>query len=307
MTIMVTGTGGMAGYNSVRSLNIVGKEKILSVDMNSHVAGKYISDYFSTVSAINNEDYISEMNKLINRYDVNILLPTINEEIPILSRYKDNIDTKMLIPSEKCATICNDKYLMNEIFIRYDIPTPMTFLATEYQPDGNITIVKPRIGRGGKGVKIIDNPKDFNFHDLTDNYIAQSYINGIIFGMIVLYSNDFEIVNYVSWEKHVIDEFGTAIKAVTVKRDEIYDLVKKIGKKFNLVGLIDIEMIYSKEDGFKVFDINPRIGGNVYLATMSGINLPQQYCEICLGEKIKRQEFQEGVVLSRSKYWDFIQ
>lgn len=307
MAIMVTGTGGMAGYNSVRSLNVVRKERILSVDMNSHVAGKYISDYFSTVPSINSENYILDMNKLIDRYEIDILLPTINEEIPILSKYKADIDAKMLIPSEKCATICNDKYLTNDIFVTHNIPTPDTYLATEYQQDGNVVIIKPRIGRGGKGVKIIDDPKYFNFHDLTDNYIVQSYINGQIFGMIVLYLDNFEIVNYVSWEKHIIDEFGTAIKAITVKRDDIYNLIKKIGKEFNLTGLIDIEMIYSKEDGFKVFDINPRVGGNVYLATMSGVNLPQQYCYACIGEKIDRQEFNEGIILSRSKYWDFIE
>ena len=95
-------------------------------------------------------------------------------------------------------------------------------------------IVKPRFGRGSRGIKLVNNPKTMfslikKHNKNLKNWIAQDYIDGIEFTVsVVCYESK---TNYAIIPKKIYVKEGITKVACTSYNYEIEETCKKIIKK----------------------------------------------------------------------------
>ena len=113
MNILFLGAGGPAAVGAIKSLFDVdsqGGHRIISVDCDELAVGFHFSDQSYVVPKINEEHYIEELLDIIEKENIDLILPTSNDVIP-LSMNKDNIDAMMFMSDYDVIETCVDKFL----------------------------------------------------------------------------------------------------------------------------------------------------------------------------------------------------
>jgi carbamoyl-phosphate synthase large subunit len=132
-------------------------------------------------------------------------------------------------------------------------------------------VVKKSSDCGSKHLHIIENLQKFeNIPDLDESYILQEYIPGTEYTNAV-YKDSFSNAIYViTLERTMKDGMSDEVKVVFNK--EIEELCKKVAKKLNLIGSINIQL--RKQDNSEpiIFEINPRYSSTAFMRAKFGFN-----------------------------------
>ena len=67
---------------------------------------------------------------------------------------------------------------------------------------------------------------------------------------------------------------GETDKSVSIKDDELFELIKDFVKKARLKGIIDID-IFKVNGDYYISEVNPRFGGGYPHAYECGVNIPR--------------------------------
>jgi carbamoyl-phosphate synthase large subunit len=84
---------------------------------------------------------------------------------------------------------------------------------------------------------------------------------------------------------------GQTDRAVTVKDKEIEKLGQLIGEQLGHVGVLDCDL-FASDQGYRVIDLNPRIGGGYPFSHVAGANVPAALISWLNGEHANPKWFQ---------------
>ena len=149
INILITESGGPAAVGLIKSIKqLPYKVNIISTDMDKLAVGNYLSDYHYKVPKASDSSYIDNILNIINKHNINILIPTGENDLQIISKNKklfEDLGCKLFISDFDVIKICQDKFKfwkhLNEKFI---MPNPL-----------NGVFLKPDVGVGGRGTKKI--------------------------------------------------------------------------------------------------------------------------------------------------------
>jgi len=127
--VLVTGAGGPAGINFVKSLQLI-PEKTL-------VSGTEASEYYLhliptskryLVPKAKEPSYIERLNEIIHKERIDFLHPQPDVEVEVVSENREKIKTKTFLPSKKTVKVCQDKLESAKIWKQKNVPAAKTFL-----------------------------------------------------------------------------------------------------------------------------------------------------------------------------------
>ncbi len=309
--ILVTGVGSLLGQGILKSLNASSMEfKIIGTDYFPHSVGLYWVDKGYLLPdvlrpEVNEEDWLGSLIKIINQEKIDILLPGLDFEIPILTRFKNTIeeqtDSIILVNPEDVVNIGNDKwetvnYLKNNNFYypKSCLPDEVdSFLIDNSYP----FIVKPRFGHTSKNVYLVNNESQlYDSIEKCDRPIIQEYVgdseNEYTCGATCI---DSQVITLISLRRTLKN--GNTQQAFCEKTDEIDKYIKKLTLSLNPYGPINFQLRITSK-GPTVFEINPRFSGTTPIRALFGVNEVEAVIKRLLGEKdYGEYKEKEGVVL----------
>ena len=269
--ILVTGIGGPAGRSVVSYFRENGVH-VIGTDIRK-VEEKVESFYI--IPPAYEPSFATTLVDIIKRDRPSMLISTVTEELPVVSRLKKSIEGEgchALISPPTAIDIANDKLKTTMIMAGNGIPVPVTF--DEKTPRDYIIkelgfplLSKPRFGRGGRGVIIYHRPEEL-FQDTRTGIIFQEFIPGDEFDINLFIDQRGETQAAVVLKKTILKEgiVGNAFAVERVERDAITQLGIRISQILRLEGPIDMD-IRLRGDGTPVLlEINARLGGNVLFA-----------------------------------------
>ena len=123
--IIVTGTGGSAGTNFIRSLRI-SPEKfyIVGVDIDKYHIKLSQSDKNYLVPKCTEVGYIEKLNEIIDKEKIEFLHCQPDTEVKVLSENVNLLHANTFLPSLKTINLAQDKYEFNKMLAFNNIPTP---------------------------------------------------------------------------------------------------------------------------------------------------------------------------------------
>jgi len=270
MRVLVTGIGGPAG-KAVASFLTKKSCHTIGVDMNPDVKSLDITSFYS-VPAGNSTGFIERLLNITIEERIQQIIPTVDEELIPIAEHKslfENCGKILVISPLEAIKICRDKY-KTALFLRErNVPCPHTILAEDGIHFHLPVLVKPRLGRGGRGIAIFeDRLKLEAARSLYDSsFVFQEFVSGAEYDANLFIHNGKILVNQVLLKKKLEHgNFGNALETVKINDSEIEDLAAKTAMALKLEGPADIDIRKDEQGTPKILEVNPRVGANVLKA-----------------------------------------
>lgn len=258
MNVLVEGIGSMV-FNTQLKYYKEMDWNIIGIDIDNKSSGMYLVSKSYIVPKYSEENCFEEIEKIIDKENIDLVFPTVNEGLTEWSKRKkyffEKHKTNIVISDESSINICTDKWNTYKFFVENNIPTPKTSLSLEYD------LIKPRIGRGSTGIFHKDEVRN-NFN-MRGN-ISQEIVKGEEYTIDVLCNFNSRPV-YIIPRKRLGVESGVSVKGVTVYDENIINYCKIIVEKLKPIGIINIQC-FKDGDNINFIEINPRIAGGSSLS-----------------------------------------
>lgn len=272
--ILVTGVGGPAGKATSKFFMEKGFF-VLGTDM--RIAETNVSLFKQVLPALD-PNYSENILSLIRDYSINLLIPTVTEELVIISSLKEiikKLGCLVFIPSKKYTIIANDKFLTSQFLKEHHITSPKTVLGSKISSTKELIkllnfpiLSKPRYGRGARGVKIYFSVNDLKKENSKEEIVYQEFIPGQEYNAnLFAFPSGKTLINIIL--KKTALEYGIIGNAISVERTNseiIADIADKACKAMQLEGPIDMDIRLNKDNIPVILEINARVGANVLSA-----------------------------------------
>jgi carbamoyl-phosphate synthase large subunit len=280
-----------------------GRGRVVTTDINPMSPALYFGHKHHIVPLTTDKHYIPIIEGICDAENVNLIIPTIDDELPIFGRSLgrfEQADIDVAVSSERTSNICNDKYATYLFCNTNDIRTPITRLAADvdFSRLQYPVYVKPRFGRGSVNCFAVSDEAQLRaFLLYVPDAIVQDHLAGTEFTVDVLRDFDGRTLSIVPRERLVI-RAGVSDKGVTRKHPEVMAFAKDVAEKLEIVGPANIQV---KWDGNAVslIEVNPRFSGGIPLTIAAGADFPGWLVQLKAGVAVPSQlgKFQDGLAM----------
>lgn len=252
----------------------------VSADANPLSPGLYVCDHSTVALPITDRNYIARLQEIVQKYHIDLIVPTIDTELHILSQHKDDFEktgTCVLISKPEVIDICQDKRKTYRFLLANGFDTPWTREPSEIKAEDIKfpVFLKPWNGSASRGSSLVRNIDEFNYHiQRVPNGLVQEYIEGQEYTCDV-YVDFTGRVRGVVPRKRIEVRGGEVSKSQTCRVPELIETCKRLVTLLQAgPGVITIQCFVTADDKVKFIEINPRFGGGVPLSIRSGADFP---------------------------------
>lgn len=274
--VLVTGAGGPAGVAVVRRLVALG-HRVVAADADPTAAGGALAPARVTVPRADAPGFADAVLAAAVAGGADALVCTVAEELPALAAAADRLAAAGVgtwLPTSAAVALCTDKAAFALRLRSAGIPGP----ATAITPSGAAAlpgpwIVKPRVGRGSRGVLLPDSG-DAAAEALAADpaLIAQTRLSGREFTADALVARDGRLLTVVPrWREET--RAGISVKGTTFDSAEVTDAVAATLTAVGLTGPANVQGFVADDGAVSVVEVNPRFSGGLPLTLAAGADL----------------------------------
>ena len=280
-----------------------GRGRVVTTDINPMSPALYFGHKHHIVPLTTDKYYIPIIESICDAEDVNLVIPTIDDELPIfgrsLSRF-EQVGIEVAVSSERTSNICNDKYETYRFCQTNGITTPETRLAddVDFARLEYPVYVKPRFGRGSVNVfKVVNDTQLRLFLSYVPDAIVQDELGGTEFTVDVLSDFNSRVLSIVPRERLVI-RAGVSDKGITRRNVAVIAFAKEVAEKLQIVGPANIQCKWDGGD-VSLIEVNPRFSGGIPLTIASGADFAAWLVQLKAGVEVPPQigRFQDGLAM----------
>jgi len=262
--------------------------EVYTCDMNPFLSPAcQVSDKYFKVPRVTDETYKDELLRICKDNRINIIVPTIDTELSILSSLKEEFLKEGIFIAISSKNICDTFYLKSsteKFFIENGFKTPkIVDIKTANYPlfakyDNSSCSI------GATKVNSYEEAKE-----LKGNYVFQEFIEGIEYTVDCFVDKNSNVVSIVPRERIEV-RAGEVSKARTRKDKQIIEEVKKVLEKLDgAYGCITIQL-FKTESEIYFIEINPRFGGGYPLSYLADADFAKYLIDDYLGKKLEYNE-----------------
>lgn len=288
-----------------KNLGINGK--IIAVDINRTAPALYFADYYELVPRINSADYIDSLISVIKKYNINLIIPTIDTELQVLADNKTRIKKEtgaiVMVSDPVVIDICNNKIKSAEFFKKNGFAVPKTLTLQDIE-DKNYTFplfIKPLNGSSSVNVFKVNTERELSFFlDYIDDPIVQECVSGIEYTIDAFIDFNGKLISAVPRQR-LQTRGGEILKGVIDMNENIISDITRMIDKLKPIGHITIQGFLGDDNIFRYIEINPRFGGGAPMSIKAGANSCEWLYKIMNGTDIESAEItvKDRMVFSR--------
>lgn len=257
-TVLVTGIGGNVGQGvlrNIRSLNL--DIKIVGVDISGFTAGNHLCDVTYIVPYSYDIAFIPTIQQIVDKEKVDLVFPTTDYEVYYLSLNKNIINAVIAASDADIAKTYLDKYLTFQQHKKLNIPFAQSWLPKDYDGSCIDIILKPREGRGSRGILI--NPPNPN--SFSDEFMIQPLHKGKEITTAFYVKKEGTLHGLFTMERELSN--GATLKSKVIKEydEQLEVIIRQMIAQKGLCGSINLQSIVTDKDEIIPFEVNCRISG----------------------------------------------
>ncbi len=301
----VTGAGGPAGIAVVVALMQAGHH-VLALDSDPHAGGfKFHDVSWSVVPRFDDPAYADVMVEQIASHSVQALICTVAEEYAALARITQPLldaGCKTWLPDLDAVERCIDKERFARLMDRYDIAHPPT--STHARGLGRVPgpwVVKPRRGRGSRGVVMSNNRREVrSLLRRNRDLIVQTQLEGDEFTADVLVARNGQMMTCVPrWR--LATRGGISVHGLTFDSPDVTRSCAEVVAATGITGPANIQGMVDDEGWVSIIEVNPRFSGGLPLTLAAGADVVGAYLQAIVepDRRIATLYFDPGVRMTR--------
>ena len=306
--ILVTGAGGDTAIGVIKALRMARKNYVIyAVCIDEMSIGLKMADYRAVVPPVSDvNNYINSLIELMNKWSINILIPTVDSEIKIVSKFHNKLyektKCKVIVGEYSDIVKCSNKQATYKYLDSIEINHPKTFISKEEVilslQNGIDIIAKPRFGGGSKGIKILSK-NDLSVDGwFNKNFLYQEFEKYSKEITSVVLKDERKIVGSVVFERILSN--GRTVWCKRLPEGNYFNLLTTIANGLD-IPYINIQFGITANGKSSVFDINPRFSGStsVFARVLNGPELlVEKYLTGYMPKFIPSNTFFESAVYS---------
>jgi len=165
----------MVGQGILRNLRSLDRGiAIHGTDVRRVSAGNHLCDSVHALPYAYDPAYVPAVAALVRTLGIDLVIPSTDYETYHLGLNADAIGASVAASPPETSALCLDKYRTYEAFHAHGIAFADSVLPSAYAPRHPRIIVKPREGRGSRGIHV-DPPQPQSFDD---SFVVQEYLDG---------------------------------------------------------------------------------------------------------------------------------
>lgn len=307
MNILFTGVGRriellQAFRNAALVLNK--NLKIYGADMTEAAPAFAYCDYVRKVVSMKDEEYINNLLQICINDHIDLLIPTIDTDLLVLSENKEKfetIGTLVMISVPDMIRICRNKNYTSQFFLNCGLHAPMPVNDWKKYKNGYPAFIKPKDGSSSINTFKVKNEIELEMYaKQIKDYIIQPFIEGKEYTIDIFCDWNGEPISIIPRERLQI-RAGEVLKTKITMDETIIKEARVLCKTFKPCGPITVQLIRDKNTGIDYYiEINPRFGGGVPLSMKAGARSAEVILKMLDKEKTEYcTDIADGAIYSR--------
>jgi carbamoyl-phosphate synthase large subunit len=223
------------------------------------------------VPAATDESFLPELLRIADRHEVDLIVPTVTEELPVLAPLATRPGhPAVLVSPVSAVAIADDKWQTAQVLAAAGVAVPRSVLPGVLSPAalrgylGSTYLSKPRRGRGGRGVRVHDRvgtpPPD-------PGDVLQEFIPGTEYAVDLFADRLGRMRAVVVLRKTTLAQ-GRVGNAVRVLREnssdlaDVADLAVAAVQAIGVTGPADLDIRRRRDGTPVVLEVNARFGAH---------------------------------------------
>ena len=276
MRVLFTGGGG-AGTEALWEL-LRDRHELHFADADVHrVTPKVPRSNAHPIPFASSAGFLECTKKLCDDLRIEILVPGVDEELEQLaSRREEFASTTILMPTLAFTSTMLDKFEFARALSAAGVPIPRTHSLADPEPwTAFPCIVKPRRGRGSRGVTIVRDAAEFEAMvtaagERADEYVVQELAAGTEYSVQVVADSERRL--RAVFPARILAKRGITISAIGEQNQAVIDACESIHRSVPTSGCYNVQGMLDEGSTFLPFEINPRVSTTLCLAVASGVD-----------------------------------
>ena len=329
MRVLVTAVGGPTGLGIIKCLKSINDIYLIGTDISPYAAGRTFCDKFYTIPRVSDvESYVREVKRIVLEEQVEVLFPTLHDELLVYWTNSEHIPTHVALPisDHREALVDKDKLYKHLEANRLEqyVPRYRVFqsgeelkavIQQEFWKDEYVCVKRIR-GHGGIGFVVLTsrerylealeegernvvNMSDFYEVPINTPHMVMEYLSGTEYSVDVLLYEGQSVIAVPRKRNRVSN--GIVIDGSVEPNDQLVVTASQIAQSVARSGFINVQFRDS-ENGFKLTDINPRFCGSQVMSFGAGVNFPYLYIQYNVLKE--RQQVQPRWHTRMVRYWE---
>jgi hypothetical protein len=254
------------GLKDVMNIRVVGASK-----REDHGRMVY-ENYYGDFPNISEDNFIEELNKLIEKESIDLILPTHDTVLVFMAKNQDKIKTKVAVPGLWQAEICRSKKKIYNLFKSFDF-NPKVFAKIDEIKEYPI-YAKLDEGQGSKGAFVVKDRKQLEEIDDLENYVLMELLPGEEL-TIDCFTDRHGKLQFVGPRnrKRVFD--GVSVNSASVPlTEEIQSIGQVVSDTLKIRGAWYFQLKRDINGEFKLLEASVKVAGNMNVFRGIGVNFP---------------------------------
>lgn len=255
--MLVTGIGGNVGQGILRNIARSGYPvRTIGTNIQQVSSGNHLCDEVYVVPYAYESGYIRSIGEICAKEAVDLIIPSTDYEAVYLTAGKRTLPRVASSPAKVNKTGL-DKYATYLSFMKHGIPFAESMLPSFYDGRFRETVVKPREGRGSKGVVV--NPTQPAGYP--DTYIIQKLYTGTELTTAFYVTRQGKLHAVMTFVRDLYAGMTQRASVTTEYDDRIREIVKMIVGSLPVRASVNIQSIASADGDIIPFEMNTRVSG----------------------------------------------
>lgn len=207
--------------------------------------------------------------ELFQTLEMDLLVPGVDEELPVAAGLVEEGELKALLPPKAFVETHLDKFTSAQ---KAGGLAPKTVPAEEAAQIGFPCIVKPRRGRGSRGVFTIESAEQLNGYLALhkEAAVAQELAVGQEFTVMMAADSAGTLRAIVPVKVGI--KRGITLRAETCRHRDVEAACRRVHEADPVPGCYNIQLIHQPDGRILIFEINPRVSTTLCLGVAAGID-----------------------------------
>lgn len=271
------------------------KSIIVAGDCSDMAPAIYFANKRYKLPQIQNPDYIPIIIEICNKENIDLIIPTIDTDLLLLSTQKQYIELKtnaiVLVSSPEVIKTCRDKIRTHRFLkdCKFNMPRLYTDAEIERRAFEYPLFIKPRSGSSSINACKVNNEKELSMYlGIVNDPIVEDFIEGQEYTVDIFLDFEGSVITIVP-RLRLATRDGEISKGKIIKDRIIINEIKKLMKQLKPIGHITVQLMKT-DKGIEYIEINPRFGGGAPMSIQSGADSCKNLYRLLMGQKLTYNE-----------------
>lgn len=238
-----------------------------------HASYLYPEDHYSEGNYyVNDPEFNQRFNQLIDKWNIDIVIPTHDTIAQFLAENRDDINAKILTADAETADICRHKKKTLALFSDCEF-CPKVYSSLDEASSADYPLfLKPNIGEGGKRTKILLSQEESVELSQEDDLIICEHLPGEEYTVDCFTNRRGELLFCGIRQRDRI-HMGIAMRSHTLDASEdVLRIARTINSRINMFGGWFFQLKEGRSGKLKLLEISCRHAGTMSLYRHKGVN-----------------------------------